>query len=274
MTPGSGILDPMSGRLLTSDAERERVAWMLRESYARGGLSLEAFVERLDRVFAARAAADLHELLPATKQRPLPAAMPPSGVDLELLGRHLAADEAVYWLGHPDPGLRFTRDDVLFIPLSVLMAAVFVGWVAVVFANDAPALFRIVGVAIAVLGVYLVAGRFFLAARRRRRTLYVVTSRRVMQIVHHRRRDAFKSLYLTVIPSITVRARGGAVLFGDAAPYESDLPRFLREEPEQAFGFYRVGSPRAIADLVEHLRERAADAPAQDVARSQRGPRS
>jgi hypothetical protein len=252
----------------TGEAERERIAWSLREFYARGDLTLDEFVERMDRLFAARSEAQLRNVLPAehvaASAFTLPPAVALTGVDLELINRHLASGETVYWAGHPAPGLRFTRDDVLFIPLSGLIATVAIGWIAAVLGHGVPALFRIAGVVLALIVAYLLIGRFVLDARRRRRTLYLVTNRRVVRIVRRqRRRDEVTSRYLTAIPSITVRSRGGAVLFGKAPPYESDLPAFLvgGDATEAGIGFYRLTAPRTVADLVEHLRDREASAP-------------
>jgi DUF1707 SHOCT-like domain len=262
----------MESGAVTGEAERERIAWALREAYARGDLSLDEFVERMDRVFAAGSAAQRRDVLPAADAQAsafrLPTVVPPTALDLSLINRHLSPGETVYWAGHPAPGLRFTRDDVLFIPLSALIATVLISWIAVVFGHGVPALFRIAGVVLPLVAVYLLVGRFFFGARRRRRTLYLVTSRRVLRIVQRRRRrDDVSSLYLTAIPNITVRSRGGAVLFGKAPPYESDLPAFLvgGDAAEAGIGFYRLTAPEAVADLVEHLRDREASAPARVV---------
>jgi hypothetical protein len=58
--------------LRVGDSEREAVAAELREHYAQGRLTLEAFQQRLDAAFAARTRAELDELI-----ADLPHARPP-----------------------------------------------------------------------------------------------------------------------------------------------------------------------------------------------------
>lgn len=60
-----------------SDADRDRVATLLREHHAEGRLTAEEFTERLDRAFAAVTLGDLDDLmadLPAIDLYRLPAA--------------------------------------------------------------------------------------------------------------------------------------------------------------------------------------------------------
>lgn len=68
---------PGDPRMRASDADRERVASLLREHHAEGRLTAEEFHERLDRAFAAKTLGELDELLadlPAIDLYRLPAA--------------------------------------------------------------------------------------------------------------------------------------------------------------------------------------------------------
>ncbi|HEV3380125.1 MAG TPA: DUF1707 domain-containing protein [Trebonia sp.] len=77
---------PGDPRIRASDADRERVATLLREHHAVGRLAAEEFHERLDAAFAAKTLGDLDALLadlPAIDLYRLPAAgikpAPPGG---------------------------------------------------------------------------------------------------------------------------------------------------------------------------------------------------
>lgn len=68
---------PDDPRIRASDADRERVATLLREHHAEGRLTVEEFRERLDAAFAAKTTGDLDALLadlPAIDLYRLPAA--------------------------------------------------------------------------------------------------------------------------------------------------------------------------------------------------------
>src|SRR5512135_2034827 len=74
---------PDKGSLRASDADRERVAEILREATGDGRLSLEELDERLDAVYAAKTYAELE---PITRDLPTPGvpnvpapAVPPAG---------------------------------------------------------------------------------------------------------------------------------------------------------------------------------------------------
>ncbi len=74
---------PDRGTLRASDADRERVAEVLREAAGDGRLSMEELDERLDAVYAAKTYAELEPItrdLPATGTADVPApAVPPAG---------------------------------------------------------------------------------------------------------------------------------------------------------------------------------------------------
>lgn len=73
-----------------SDADRERVATALRESYSEGRLTIDEFQERLEQAYGARTHGDLAVLtsdLPVLVRHPAPAAPPV----------RIAVDREAYW---------------------------------------------------------------------------------------------------------------------------------------------------------------------------------
>lgn len=98
MSQGSGAPDtdttPGGSGLRAADADRERTASVLRDSFAQGRLDMEEFSERLDAVYAARTTEELRALvrdLPTPPARPdrLPAD-PGEGRDDAGLAAHVA----------------------------------------------------------------------------------------------------------------------------------------------------------------------------------------
>lgn len=74
--------------VLASDADRERVAHILRDAFAEGRLDAEEHAERLDAAYAARTAGQLEPLLrdlPAGRRRPQPELPRPPGETTNLV---------------------------------------------------------------------------------------------------------------------------------------------------------------------------------------------
>ncbi len=93
---------PDKGNLRASDADRERVADILREAAGDGRLTMEELDERLDAVYAARTYAELEPItrdLPAAGSAPAPAPAPAPPVDGHRFGGEPTSSGAVAILG-------------------------------------------------------------------------------------------------------------------------------------------------------------------------------
>ena len=96
------------------------------------------------------------------------------------LQRQLAAGEQILWQGKPRQGLMLRSADAYLVPFSLLWCGFVIFWEWNVIRLGAPLLFKLWGIPFVLVGLYLVAGRFFTDARRRAHTHYVLTTERLL----------------------------------------------------------------------------------------------
>ena len=140
----------------------------------------------------------------------------------EEIRRELASGEHLQWWGRPRQGLVLRASDALRIPFSLLWCgfAIFWEW-NVVTAPHVPPFFMLWGMPFVGVGIYMVAGRFFVDARQRSVTHYALTNERVL-IVSGVLARRLKSLTLKNLPAIELALSGtqgmGTISFGSQAP--------------------------------------------------------
>lgn len=131
------------------------------------------------------------------------------------IGSYLTGDEYVIWKGAPVKGHLFTPQDLYMIPFSLMWCGFAVFWELSVIAADAPLFFKIWGIPFVAVGLYVVAGRFFVQAYMRKHTCYAITSKRILRI----RKKQMDSLNYRLSPERRVsqnRDGSGTIWFGDA----------------------------------------------------------
>jgi hypothetical protein len=101
-------------------------------------------------------------------------------VQVPEIQNQLAPGERILWSGMPRPGVAFRGSDAVAIPFSLMWGGFAFFWEYSVFQTDAPLFFRLWGVPFVLVGLYLIAGRFFLDAWTRRTTYYALTEDRVL----------------------------------------------------------------------------------------------
>ncbi|HWY61071.1 MAG TPA: hypothetical protein VNW15_04140 [Rhizomicrobium sp.] len=100
--------------------------------------------------------------------------------DVDFQGR-LMPGERIVWTGQPRSGLRLTGQDLILVPFSLMWGgfAIFWEW-GVTQAPNTPTFFSLWGVPFVLVGLYMIAGRFFVDSWLRGHTLYAVTNQRVL----------------------------------------------------------------------------------------------
>ncbi|HEY7294894.1 MAG TPA: hypothetical protein VH916_07615, partial [Dehalococcoidia bacterium] len=112
--------------------------------------------------------------------------------------------------------LRFTPFDLYLVPFSLLWAGFALFWEVSVIRSRASVLFALWGVPFILVGVYLVAGRFFYRAWKRKRTVYAVTNWRVLALEQMcgRRLHAVSLRGLTAVSKAVHRDGRSVLRFG------------------------------------------------------------
>jgi hypothetical protein len=103
---------------------------------------------------------------------------------------YLLGNEHILWSGQPKQGLMLTGRDALLIPFSLMWGGFAIFWNAMVWMipsmGDGQAnpgwFFKLWGLPFLVVGLYMIAGRFFHDARIRKTLFYAVTDQRVMML--------------------------------------------------------------------------------------------
>ena len=171
--------------------------------------------------------------------------------------------EDLLWSGTPKTGVFLQAQDAVLIPFSLFWCGFAVFWEVMALrgtsAGPEPfgpvAIFPLFGLPFIVIGLYLVAGRFFFDAYRRARTIYGVSNERVI-ILRNLWSENMTSVPLDQLPQTTLteyRDGTGSIQFGEA------LPAFYARRggvwPGAATNsFERIPDAKTVDDLI---RERA-----------------
>ena len=108
--------------------------------------------------------------------------------------RYLLTGERILWSGQPRQGLALSGRDAFLIPFSLLWGGFAIFWNAMVWlapidsnSGSGPGwFFKLWGLPFLVIGLYLIAGRFFHDARIRKKLFYGVTDQRVLVLRGHK----------------------------------------------------------------------------------------
>lgn len=163
--------------------------------------------------------------------------------------RELSPGEKLLWSGRPKQGFILRAADAFMIPFSLLWCGFAIFWEYNVINQSAPLFFMLWGIPFVLIGLYIVAGRFFVDAKSRERTFYGVTNERIL-IVNGLFSRQTKSLPLRTLSdlSLTERADGsGTITLGPA------LMPFMQSLPGGWPGADKYSPP--AFDLIERVKE-------------------
>ncbi len=130
----------------------------------------------------------------------------------------LEAGETVLWSAQPRQGIILCSSDALMIPFSLLWGGFALSWEYEVISSDAPWLMAFLGLPFVVIGLYLIAGRFYYDAMLRKKTFYGITERRIIMLSGIWKKQA---LYISIIDIESVTAvknsnGSGEIILGPA----------------------------------------------------------
>lgn len=135
----------------------------------------------------------------------------------------LDSEELLVWSGAPRRGVVFRPSDAYMIPFSLLWGGFAIFWEASVLRVPGPnaGFMSIWGIPFVLMGLYLIAGRFFVDARIRAKTYYGLTNRRAI-IVSGLFSRTTNSLPLRTLADISLQERSdrsGTILLRRPLPY-------------------------------------------------------
>jgi hypothetical protein len=143
------------------------------------------------------------------------------------LETELAPGERLLWAGQPKGGFHLSRGDGFLIPFGIAWLGFSIFWMVLAFRASKPVgvealnfIFPLFGIPFVLVGIYLVAGRYWLDARKRSRTAHGITNRRILSTRGGDKRS-FQSLDLDQIQEVSVvemKDRSGTIRFTPIAP--------------------------------------------------------
>jgi hypothetical protein len=120
----------------------------------------------------------------------------------DLFDDELVDGEDILWLGQPDASKLFNRQDIFFIPFTLFWGGFALYWNLGVWELDAPFIFRLVGLLVLLVGIYVIVGRFFYKRWSKQNTFYAVTNKRLL-ILSTGFRHRLQSFRLSNLPELT-----------------------------------------------------------------------
>ena len=176
-----------------------------------------------------------------------------AGLQTELSAA-LQQGERVLWSGAPQGGL-LAPADALLIPFSLMWGGFVCFWEVSALSAQGSAFMAVWGIPFLIMGLYVVAGRFWVKAVLRKRTLYAVTDSRVIEL----RRRSLRSLALDHLPGLEMRERSGGrgqISFGGsggiAGMYaNTGMDWFGSASAARPMAFFDIPEARSVYRLVE-----------------------
>jgi len=177
----------------------------------------------------------------------------------------LQPDEVLLWWGQPNPNRIFTTSDWLLVPFSLMWAGFAVFWEATVIIGATRAgsgflFFVFWGLIFVGLGLYFVAGRFFVKRISKLRTYYAVSDRRVF-VISTAFRHNVKSASIKRLPGLELSAGrdgSGNIAFGPSSGLtgiyaNTGMDFFLWGRGVRPLAFYDLDDARKVYELVDRL---------------------
>lgn len=166
----------------------------------------------------------------------------------------LSPGESLLWSGRPPRGMRLTWWDLILVPFSLLWGGGVLFIAFHVFSAGAPLFSQLIVGAFAVMGVYIVFGRFIVDALRRGHTYYGVSNDRVL-IVSEFPTSRVKSLGLSTLSDVTLstkRDQSGSISFG---PQDAWAGMFAGSgwpgTGSQGSRFERIENAKSVYDIIQ-----------------------
>jgi len=169
----------------------------------------------------------------------------------------LGAGERLLWTGQPRQGLFLRATDWAQIPFGLLWGGFAFFWEWSAFHTGAPLFFRLWGVPFVLIGIYLVAGRFFIDAMLRSKTCYALTTQRAI-ILSGGFATRTTSLQLRAMSDVSlVEYSGGigTITFGATVPWWAGAPGWPGGRYRPSPSFDSIADARGVFDTLRRAQQ-------------------
>lgn len=177
-----------------------------------------------------------------------------------IITKELGANEKLLWTGRPKQGIILRGSDALLIPFSLLWCGFAIFWESSVINTNAPFFFRLWGIPFVLIGLYIVAGRFFVDANQRSKTYYGLTDDRVI-IVSGLFQKKIKTLNLQTISDISLtegKDRKGTITFGPTPQFYAAFggTSWPGMGQQAVPSFDSIENARSVYDLINNAKRK------------------
>lgn len=177
------------------------------------------------------------------------------------LAEQLHRGETLLWTGEPDPSVLFTRADAFLVPFSLFWCGFIAFWIHGVVSSGAPMGLVAFGGVFALIGLYMLVGRFFVKRWTKRRTRYAVTDQRALALTGATEVSDADLQQASVSVRcgrdrrhVTVTVGGGGA-WSPAALYANTGMDFFGWQGQPAFGLYDVADVEGLTRALKTARE-------------------
>ena len=149
-----------------------------------------------------------------------------------VVSAQLALGERLIWSGKPRGGFRLSAQDFFLMPFSLIWCGFVCFWEWAVVTSHSPLVMKLWGIPFILIGIHLLAGRFFVDALQRSKTFYAVTEDRILIVTNLLFKNV-KSVNLRTLGEISLGERNdgsGSILLGPVR-YSSTGPGIARYNP-------------------------------------------
>jgi hypothetical protein len=171
-----------------------------------------------------------------------------------VISQELGPGERLLWSGFPKRGIYLRMQDAFLIPFSLMWGGFAIFWEYSVISHGAPWFFDVWGIPFVLVGIYLIAGRFYFDALSREKTFYGVTNQRLVIIsgVFSRKTNSTNLRTLTDISLTSKKDGSGNISFG---PLSGVFPRYFTNplafwQGGASSGFETIPNAKAVYDLI------------------------
>ncbi|TDK24076.1 PH domain-containing protein [Arthrobacter crusticola] len=168
----------------------------------------------------------------------------------------LRPGEQIYWVGQPDPRIHFTSADALLVPFSLMWGGFALVWETQAILKGAPIFFILWGVPFVLIGLYLIAGRFYVKRRRKLRTVYGLTNSRAIVSSSERSFDETPIKDASMRVNRSRNGRHVNVVFGTPrqASYQNTGLDLFSLGQGQVVAFYDVDDADALVSALDRAK--------------------